>query len=546
MRSVLLATVCLLGWPASVSGQATLSVYGPEGTARERRVMAVVTSADGTCVPASTSLQWSAEGGEVVPEDAAGHCVRWLRLSSPERSGPSDQDVLRLHVSGPDLAASAVVPMRDATRLDVRARRVGRLLRVAVEGASGDALSGFVVATSGTIALEPTADGLRARVPPGLLGVVVRTGTMVGVTAVRPRARPAAPEVLVLASDRAIEGGGPPREVAFVVASDGRGRLSQELPLTIQSERGELRSLRWIGDGVAAIGLSAPTSTRSIDLSVGHEGHALTRVELDVAGDWPVSAEITTEDTRGGFVVEASAVGANGDPVPSTQLRARCGDSGLLALPAQCNVPPGSQADVVVLALVDGRPVPLASHRLVVPALPTPVQVAPPAALPPRWSLVAFLRGTYDVWERGGLGGGVRGAHALVDWLRLGVSLGYDQTFWESRDASDQSRVLRAERASVGASVFGELVFGEDVGGAVRLEVGGGWTGSRGTLDGVDEQADVAHFTALLAGGPRFRFGAFLLGADAVITTGIDSSVMAWERAPVSVSMEVHGGVLLP
>lgn len=541
-----IAVLCLCALPTQAAAQ-TLSVYGPEGTARERRVMAVLADDDGRCVPVSVPLEWSAAGGEVAPEEAAGDCVRWLRLTrdADDRFG-GRSDVLRVRVAGPGLTASAVVPMRDAAHLEVRARRVGRRLIVEVEGVSREGLSGFVVADGETIPLEVGHEALEARVPGGLLGVVVRTGTMVGVTAVRPRGSARAAQVLVLASDLAIEGGGPPREVAFVVASDRHGRLSQELPLTVQSTRGELRSLRWVGPGVAAIGLSAPAASGTIDLAVGHEGEALTRVELDVASAWPVSAEIASMEVRGGFVVAASAVGADGEPVSDAQFRARCGASEPVALPAHCDVQPGEHTRVTVMAVVDGRLVPLAVRELTAREVESAVEPEPPPAARADWQVVAFARGGYDVWERAAVSGGGRVAYAPVPWLSVGVSLGYRHTFWRSSDASDQRRALLGQRASVEALVYSELAFGEDVGGVIRLALGGGWTGSRITLDGVDDVADVAHFTARLAGGPRFRFGAIVLGADVGVSTGVDSSVLAWERAPLAVHLEVNGGVSLP
>ena len=329
-----LSAVFLL-WPRMSAAQ-QLYVYGPAGTEQGRRVMAVLEDASGRCIPSDAPIEWTSSAAEVVVEEQAGPCVRWLHLRPTE---VHDRVVLEATYDGEQSAVT--VPLDGRGQLALRVRRRGPRLRVVVRDFDGrEDVSGIVQTMGGEVALESEGGGrLSALVPDGVLGVVVRSGAMVGVAGVAPRSPPGEPQVLVLAADMAIEAGGPPREAAFVVAVDARGRLSSTLPLNIESARGVLTSLRWLDDGTAAVALSAPVSVENVDLSVGIGEEVLADALLEVTAHWPVEARLELPDAVAdgeSFGVRVSAFGADGSPVAVNRMRIRCGSGAYMPSPFVC------------------------------------------------------------------------------------------------------------------------------------------------------------------------------------------------------------------
>lgn len=532
-----------------------LHVYGPQGSPRERRVLAVLETDGGGCAPADGAIAYDAaeEGVTVRAGEVVGPCARWLTV---EASPPRERVTLRARAG--EREASVALPLGERQQLDVQAERRGRTVWLQVRGApEGEAVTAFAQVGAERVPFEPGGRGrLRARVPVGhTVGIVARSGTMAGATALGPGLRRADPEVLVLSSDLGIEAGGAPREAAFVVAVDGRGRLSSSLPLAIQSERGRLRSLRWLERGVAAVAFSAPGDADAIDLRVGLNGRVLHETELPTVAQWPAGGAIDAPDavaSGAAFTVGAEARSVDG--VPLDGLHVRCDDGAPRALPATCPGRLGPSARrLTLVAYVDGRAVPLASRTVAVEAPraiaqprraePEVAAAAPVAAAPPPPLLVtAYARGSFDAWER--LGGDVGGRVMVpvLPWLRLGAGVEYGARSVSAMGQGTVDSDLSGVRHRLLAHGAAELFFGGDFAAAVRLELAGGWSHGAIGLGGVDVSGGSPHLAARLFGGPRWRLGDVSLGVEGGVVVGSDLDRRAWGAAPVAGSVEVSVG----
>ncbi|MFK7999210.1 MAG: hypothetical protein AB8H86_06415 [Polyangiales bacterium] len=502
-------------------------------------MMAVLEDDTGECVPAERAIAWSSDTADVIVEEQAGPCVRWLLLRP---RGTHDRIVLQATYEG---AQSAVtVPLDDRGQLAIRARRRGSRLEVVVLGSDlREDVSGVVQTMEGEIVLESVGDGrMAANVPGGVLGVVVRSGAMVGVAGVAPRSPSGEPQVLVLAADMAIEAGGPPREAAFVVAADARGRLSSTLPLHIESARGVLTSLRWLDDGTAAVALSAPVSAESVDLSVGIDAQPLRAVELEVTAHWPVEVEVEApESVADGepFVVDVSAHGADGSSVDVERIRLRCGAGPYAAAPFSCPALAGPVAQTIVVgALVDGRVVPLAARRVRIRA---PQPVAIPPSPEPRFALELALRGSFDVWSRAGFGAAARLWHQSAPWLRVGVGAEYTRVRLHATAQNSSIGALTGTRHEVGVFALAEAAFGERAGGALRVALGGGYGRARAHVGEGDASGHTAFLQGRVSAGPRLRLEAVEFGVDIGGVFGVDLGTRAWGQPWLSGFAEVNG-----
>src|SRR5689334_19659143 len=98
-----------------------LHVYGPPGTAGERRAIAVPEDATGACVPAEAVTLTSNDPGVTVTRlEAAGACARWIQIGA----APARQTVL-LEARAETATASADVELGATVALEVAATRRG-------------------------------------------------------------------------------------------------------------------------------------------------------------------------------------------------------------------------------------------------------------------------------------------------------------------------------------------------------------------------------------------------------------------------------------
>lgn len=546
--------------PAMASAD-RLHVYGPQGSVRGRRVLAVLETEGGGCVPANGAIAFDAEedGVTVTPGEVVGPCARWLDV---EASPPRERVTLRARVG--ERETSVALPLGAREQLEVHAERRGRFVWLEVRGApEGEEVTATAQVGDARVRFERASNGrLRARVPGGeTVGVVARSGAMAGATALGPGRRTGEPQVMVLSSDLGIEAGGAPREAAFVVAVDARGRLTNTLPLAIQSERGRLRSLRWVERGVAAVAFSAPGDAETIDLRVGLGDRVLHESALPTVAQWPAAGALEAPETVASgadFTVRAEARSVDGVALEQTALHVRCDDGEPRAIPATCPGRLGPSSRVLTLvAYVDGRAVPLAVREVGVeppraiaqPARPVreaPPEVVVPAPRRPLGVVAVYARGGYDTWERAGGDVGARVLFELVPWLRLGVGFDYGLRSVSAMGQGAVESDLSGLRHRVLGAGAVELVFGDDFAAAVRLELAAGLARGAIALDGVDVSGDSPHLAARLFGGPRWRLDGFEIGVEGGVTVGSDLDRRAWGAAPVAGSLEVSGAFALP
>ncbi|MFT5358237.1 MAG: hypothetical protein ACI9KE_005475 [Polyangiales bacterium] len=500
--------------------------------------MAVLEDRAGQCVPGDAPVEWSSSAAEVIVEQQAGPCVRWLHLRPRD---VHDRVVLEATYDGEQSAVT--VPLDGQGQLAIRVRRRGSRLLVAVLGFDGrEDVSGIVRTTSGEVALESEGGGRLSAVvsEDGVLGVVVRSGAMVGVAGVAPSSPPGEPQVLVLAADLAIEAGGPPREAAFVVAVDARGRLSSTLPLNIESARGVLTSLRWLDDGTAAVALSAPVSVNSVDLSVGIGEQVLANALLEVTAHWPVEGRLEVPGAIAdgeSFGVRVSAYGADGSPLDASRMRVRCGLGAYTAAPFVCPAVAGPATQTVAMgALVDGRVVPLATHSIVIRA-PEPVVV--PARPAPRFLAELALRGSFDLWSRAGFGAALRLWHQTTSWLRMGVGAQYTGVRLQASALNNTIGALSGIRHDLGVFALAEASLGDRAGAGLRAALGGGYGRASARISDGDASGRSAYILARVSAGPRLRLDGVEFGADVGASFGVDLGHRAWERPWLAGFMEV-------
>lgn len=521
-----------------------LHVFGPAGNGSERRVLAVIEDRDQRCVGTTTPVEWTATDGVVETLSPAGSCVFWLAIRS--RAGQRVQ--LEAHAPTMELRARTVVSLSDHELLEVELSRRGSRLAAQVSDVDAlEDLTGTVFTPQGQMDLERRPNGtLEARVPPGTpVGVLVRSSSMVGVAALPGARRRGAPRALLMPAAVAIEAAGPAREAAFVVAYDRRGRLSTTMPLSIQSESGVLRSMRWVARGVAAVGLSAPANTDSIDLSVGFDGRVFARVDLPVAAGWPVIASIRLpHEIRPGepLRVAGSATSLAGSAIPLHRLRARCGSGSFHELPLECSAQPhAEQLEVVLGVVVDGRVVPLDRGTVAVREERPPTSASGSILI----GGTVFAQGAIDVWGRPGVAAGVRAWVSVLRWLRLGVSCGSLSSHVFADATNTIVGALRGWRHTLEIALLAELRLGFPVGVLLRAQAGGGWTRADSVLDSVSFSGDAISLHAALNVGPRIAIDEAELGVSAGARFGGDVGNHAWDGSPVTFTVEASASVLL-
>lgn len=329
-------------------------IYGPAGHRGRREVFAVVEGADGQCIAAAESVPVTAENAEVEELPSAGHCVRRYRVSGRRRQRAAQ---LRFAVGSTELDVG--VPLGESVGLELEVQRRGNRIVATVPRSATPEV--WLIDGSGRRPME--RQGRRRFVAESgadAVAVLARRGEVLGVAGVAP-ANPEAASVVMVPTGTAIEAGGEPREAVLLLAFDRRGRPSRTLPISITSERGQLRQLRWLSRGVAAISLAAEAGIHSVDLQVGLRRQRLGALELPVIAGWPEDAELRIAGRlmQGQpFRVLGNLAGAHADQV---EFGIVCGDGEPVPPGAQCtfDVPEGV---VSLVARVDERWIPLRSH----------------------------------------------------------------------------------------------------------------------------------------------------------------------------------------
>lgn len=559
--------------PSVASAQA-IHVYGPRGSGSDRRAIVVLEDASGIgCVPADQiRLQAANPHTTVDLEQPLGSCARWVQVRT--EGGPPSAAV-RSAEGGPAVA----VAMGSDVALRARAELRGNELHVQVTGAPQDeALQVAAVWDGGRTALAADGQGgFSGQVPPtGVIGVLARSATALGATAVgRPRAHRGPFQVVVMPSDLAVPAGGAPRTAAFVVVADRMGRLSTHVPLQITSRLGHLRALQWITPGVAAVELSADPGTDSVDLEVQAPGRLQPiRAQIPVIASWPIAAslEIDGKPTRGKPLLVSTRVrDLQGNPLPADRVRVRCGaeveqpvaepDSGRLS--ARCTPTEAGPLQIAAQALIDGRPVPLASRTVqvhpppappVAKAQPKPQPAPAPAAPPPRPPPSHVTVGAYghagvDTWARPSFGVGGRIEVDAWSKLRLGGTVRYSATPYRAssndiRTASPLDGTTHTLDVLLEPSAVVALGRYDIVG---RLGLGVAWIRDRWRLDQAHAHGNGCQLALQAAAGPRLHFGRWDLdievGTRLWLVETLDDA--AWPQARARFFVEV-GGALRP
>ena len=471
-----------------------LFAFGPDGSSTERVIFVSVENARGDCVPArELELTTRSEGVSLTVDPATEGCVRRLRFAS---ANGAREVTLEARAQG--ILVEASIRLGPVIDLDIHARREGSRVIVDVPRTAEEARVTAHWAT-GHALLSPVGPRRHAgEVPPdALLGVLVQSGDRLGVAALAPET--GGRGTLVMSTSRAVPADGVPRAAAILIQTDARGRLSSGVPLRVRSERGRLRGLDWIAQGVAAIGLSTTSGEAHLDLVVELSDGQATSAEIPISRSWPAEASILAPDqiTVGeAFDVVVRARAADGSRVDPATLRVRCGATDLTLGPdghAQCTTQAPGLTRIVVRANVDARLIPLASAQ-------TRARPSIPSSEPPReasfFALRGHLRGGVDGDVRptigGGIGIGLR-AHEIVE---LGLDVRY------------QSRFVRAESATTAD---------------VRVQ---------GTLEGVDHLLDAALGLTLHVAGPWIASASGGLETSFFDASLADTDVSAWDVRP--------------
>lgn len=548
--------------PGNLARADTLHAFGPRGTPSTRRVMVVLEPTGGGCASwDGVSLEVNEAGATVELGEVAGSCARWVLV----RSDPPRPRVV-LRATGSNFSATSVLALGPSEHLELRAVRRGEHIEVVVSGAAEgqEVTVSSIVGTERRALERRTPTRFEGTAPPDeLVGIVGRSGELVGATALPPGARPDGPRVLILPSELAVEAGGPPRDAAFLVVVDARGRLSRSVPVRIESERGQLRSMRWLQTGVAVLGLSVELGTASIDLAVSLGDETLARGELATVAGWPASAqvEVPADVERGAtFEVQGSATSLDGSPLAAGTLRVRCGDDALLALPATCSAASDQdRMSVDLVAMIDGLAVPLSNATVALRdpelvaerpvAIEEPPRPAPPPGLSPtrRGRIVGFVRPGVDIWGHfvGGVGGRVE-LPVGVEWLRLSAGAEYAVSPFSAAGQSSVDDELGVVRHRVGGTVGGVISFEGDVGGVIRGELAVSYGRVDASLRSADGSTDELALEGRVAGGVRLRAGGIELGADVIAAVGGPVTSGTWAAAPVAVALEVSVAALAP
>lgn len=548
-----------------------LHVYGPDGTPAERRALAVIERADGTCADWE-ELELQAEGAGVIVEmlEPVGACARWIRVvARPPR------DTVRLRALGAGVESSTAVAMGSDRGLRVDVRRRGDELVATLDGAR-EPLDARVVAVwaGGEVELTYRDGDWVGEVPRReLVGVVARSGGLTGAAAAPP-SRSRRPGLLLLPSDLAVPAGGTPRTAAFLVVTDRRGRLSQNVPLRVQSERGQLRSLDWIEPGLAAVRLSVDAGVDRLDLTV-RAGELHVSRDLPVVAAWPGSAELDGPrevDEGERFDVQATVRSIEGTPIAAGDVHIACGGEAHATARATCLAPAAGSVLVIASSLVDGRAVPLASRVVAVrDAAPPPRAEPPPAAVEPATeareavlpaavapparptqrvralSVGALVHGGIDLWGRPSIGGGLRvrvdlgGRFALSSEARYAAtpfsaaatpagSMPSTDAVEGTRHAAELSLALSAR-----ARVLGIMLAASGSGGIA-------WAHEAATVGNADTNATGIMPVLTAAVGPLLQLSdAIVLDLSLGVRFVPWSPRTLWPESPARVFLEVGG-----
>jgi len=558
----LCATTLLLALPRAVMAQgAELHLYGPEGSATERRVLAVFEGEGGACIPwDNTTVEAVDDGVSVVGEATRGECARWLRVVSE-----APRELATVRVEGNGQSATATIGLGSEGRLPFRISRNGSSLTVFVSAQTAlEQVTVHAFWSGGSAPLEPSSDGRYSGEVPSheIVGVVVRSGSLVGASVSVPAGAPR-PEVtaLVMPSELAVQAGGAPRTAAFLVVTNSRGRLSNAVPLNITSQRGRLRAMRWQSQGLAAIQLSAEVGVTSVDLTVSHGGEPLCEAELPVSAGWPAAATIDAPESivRGESIQSTIAVTTlDGEQLNTEELRLRCGGDDLATDDAgsvSCRIGQQTAPTLVAGAMIDGRFVPLASRSFVVLEPPTPpapeqqpLEVRPeivvePQPREPRLHVGPFLQGGLDLgWLRGSVTVGARLEVPVVSWFHVDLWAHYSYSHFNDSPAAP----IGSNEVLAGAQHNAEIVAAggfELFSGRVTLVLRGGFgvafSAIEATLGDRDVSGNAVRVSAVVSVGPRFHLGRATVGAELGARVPMASTDGTWPDAVARVTLEV-------
>jgi hypothetical protein len=555
--------LALVGFPPQVRAQA-LHVYGPDGTPAERRALVVVEEGGG-CAPAGELELASPDPGVTVElGEAAGSCARWVTIrAQPPRTS------VRIEAAG----NSTAVAMGSDRTLAVRVDRRGRRITARIEGAAPDEeVRVLAFWPEGEAELSRDGDAWHGDVPAdALVGVVVRSGGLVGAAASAPGRLRAGPAVLLMPSHLAVAAGGAPRTAAFLAVVDRRGRLSRNVPLRLRSEHGRLRRLEWSSPGLAAVGLSVDAGVDRLDLSAHVGGAVVSQRELEVSAGWPAEGWIeASESVELGEAVHmtAGARTVDGASVEPGRLRARCGDAEPIAVAGdgtvRCDAGAEGPLAIGLAVLVDGRAVPLAAavtrvvQREPVPIVaPVPVasEAEPPAPALPREdirpargvAIGALAHGGIDAWGRPSVGGGARARVPVEGPWALGVVLRYAATPFSATPAGahvvdgELTGTRHATELALEGAARGRLA---GVGVTAWVDVGLAWVRESARLGNATLPADGLTATGSVAVGPYFELGStssIELAAGARFAPVSAGAV--WAEPPVRLFVEVAGAI---
>jgi hypothetical protein len=348
--------------PAPAAAQ-TLHLFGPPGDGVARRLVAVLETTDGRCLPAEDLALSSADPSVTVElGEALGPCARAIEVHTTDRQGS-------VTLVGQGGARATVGLGRDALlRLDV-SRTGGELTVRAPELGEGERALGRAYWPGGETMLAFEGGRASATVPEGaLVGVLVRVGERYGVGAVAPSAPTGAPSLLLMPLELAA--GAMPRPAAVLVVADEGARLSRAVPLSVLSDTASLERLTWLQPGIAEVWLSAPSGTGEVDLGAT-AGAEPTTTRLLVSPGAPVTGSLAAIEVTSELVTaEVSGRTLDGAALSTSALAVRAGGASAPAdLRGRISLSlPAGPTTLVLVADIDGAPVPIAWREVVVPS----------------------------------------------------------------------------------------------------------------------------------------------------------------------------------
>lgn len=413
----------VLCWPALASAQ-VLHLFGPPGDGTSRRLVAVVETAEGSCVAAeSVELTATDPAVAVTLGERLGACARAIEVRTPiarERLVLTTSDGLRAELGLDEEPPIELEVERTEGSLIVRA--------LALDGAARPV--GHAYWPGGDAALVWDGDVGRASVPvEALVGVLVRSGEGYGAAALPPTGAVEGPSLLLLPLELAA--GSMPRPAALLVVADAHGHLSRAVPLQVSSEAASLERLVWQGAGIAEVWLAPPPRAERVDLSAT-TGSATASALLEVSPGAPVDGAFRRVELAGEQVIlEVEGRTLDGAALHAHRLAVRVGSERVPADDAgavRLALGPGRH-DLVLVAEIDGRWVPIAWHSVELASPSPPALAAERAPLPSTVVVRAMLLGAIDGWGRPGGGAGAAAVITLDAHVALELGLRYLATF---------------------------------------------------------------------------------------------------------------------